>query len=98
MSTKYILDSNVRNFVELSQSSYTKISTAANIAQQRQFYLSICREFSPERPLNVCVEDGVITGQAGKIPLRVYVPATITFKTQYIIQERYSNIELSRRG
>lgn len=70
-----ITDPEVRAFIEKTESFYPAGSNTASVVQQRSLYDRMCAAFRQPRPVGLAVQDSVLRGADGLIPVRSYWPS-----------------------
>ncbi|MBN9216535.1 MAG: alpha/beta hydrolase [Mesorhizobium sp.] len=69
---KKLIDAETWAFIERTNSYYPPDTIDYTIAQQREIYDRMCREFFAGYPLDVAVETSAISTPAHDIPIRIY--------------------------
>ncbi|TPL98208.1 MULTISPECIES: alpha/beta hydrolase [unclassified Mesorhizobium] len=67
-----LIDAETRAFIERTNSYYPPDTIDYTIAEQREIYARMCREFFAGYPVGVTAETTAIAAQACNIPIRIY--------------------------
>ncbi|MBZ9967110.1 alpha/beta hydrolase [Mesorhizobium sp. BR1-1-2] len=73
---KILIDTETRAFIERTSSYYPPDTVDYTIAEQREIYDRMCREFFAGYPEGVTAETTAIAGPACNIPIRIYRSAS----------------------
>ncbi|MDE0309114.1 MAG: alpha/beta hydrolase [Acidiferrobacterales bacterium] len=72
--SKYPLKPDVVAFVEKVEASYPSHSEALSVEETRRFYEKMCARFDPPIPDDIGIQDDVVDGRDGPVPIRLYEP------------------------
>lgn len=67
-------DEGMRAFIRRAEQAFPPDYRDYPLPRQREMYRALCAEFERPRPAEVTVTDGVVSGETGNVPIRIYRP------------------------